>query len=87
MPAVTLAIFATLRPVVGTDQLDLEDVDTVEAALRHDARLWDAVMPGGQLAPGTIVLVNGTNIHHLQGLTTPLQDGDRVSVFPAVGGG
>ncbi len=87
MPAVTLAIFATLRPVAGTDRLDLEDVDTVEAALRSEPRLWDAVVPGGQLAPGAIVLVNGTNVHHLQGLATPLEEGDRVSVFPAVGGG
>ena len=83
----TLAIFATLRQVAGTDHHDLDDVDTVGAALQHNARLWDAVVPDGELVPGTIVLVNGPNIHHLQGLATPLQDGDRVSVFPAVGGG
>jgi len=87
MAAVTLAIFATLRQVAGTAHLDLDDVGTVGAALRRNADLWEAVAPDGELVPGAIVLVDGTNIHHLQGLATPLQDGDRVSVFPAVGGG
>jgi molybdopterin synthase sulfur carrier subunit len=87
MAAVTVGIFASLRRVVGTSQLDLQGVDSVRTALTSDERLGDAVLPGGSLAEGHIVLVNGRNIHHLQGLDTALADGDRVAVFPAVGGG
>ncbi len=87
MAVVTVGIFATLRRFVGTAQLELRGVDTVRAALTSDPRLGEAVLPDGALAAGCIVLVNGDNIHHLQGLDTALCDGDRVAVFPAVGGG
>jgi molybdopterin synthase sulfur carrier subunit len=33
------------------------------------------------------VLKNGREVLHLDGLDTPLDDGDRVSVFPPVAGG
>lgn len=33
------------------------------------------------------IYVNGKNVRHLQGLETALNDGDEVSVLPAVSGG
>ncbi len=39
------------------------------------------------LITGTIILVNGKNVHHLQKLNTIVQDGDLVSLFPPGGGG
>ncbi len=36
---------------------------------------------------GTIILVNGHNVHHLQQLETEVKDGDVVSLFPPGGGG
>ena len=87
MAAVTVGIFATLRRVVGTESLELDDVATVRAALTSHEQLGDAVLPDGALAEGCIVLVNGQNIHPRQGRDTALADGDRVAVFPAVGGG
>lgn len=36
---------------------------------------------------GTIILVNGKNIHHLQKLDTIVNDGDIISLFPPGGGG
>jgi molybdopterin synthase sulfur carrier subunit len=39
------------------------------------------------LKEGTIILVNGKNIFHLQLLDTVVDNGDVVSVFPPAGGG
>ncbi|PLX91835.1 MAG: MoaD/ThiS family protein [Desulfuromonas sp.] len=41
----------------------------------------------GGLHPGTIILVNRRNIHHLQGLQTPVNDQDVVAMFPPGAGG
>lgn len=41
----------------------------------------------GTLRHELSIYVNGENIRFLQGLDTPLQDGDEVSIIPAVAGG
>lgn len=33
------------------------------------------------------IYVNGENVKYLQGVSTPLKDGDEVSIVPAVAGG
>ncbi len=40
-----------------------------------------------KIIPGTIILINGHNILHLNGLDTVTYDGDTVSLFPPGGGG
>ena len=41
----------------------------------------------GKLIPGTIILVDRHNIHHLGGLATPIPDGATVALFPPGAGG
>jgi MoaD family protein len=41
----------------------------------------------GQLRRYIKILVNGRGLHVLQGLNTPLSDGDVVAIFPPVAGG
>jgi len=41
----------------------------------------------GELHAGTIILVNRRNILHLEGLDTPVEDGDLVAFFPPGAGG
>lgn len=41
----------------------------------------------GRLARFVSALVNGTSIQFLNGLATPLSDGDRLTLLPPVGGG
>ncbi len=41
----------------------------------------------GQLRRYIKVLVNGRGLHVLQGLNTPLSDGDVIALFPPVAGG
>ena len=42
---------------------------------------------GGKLSDTMIILVNGRNILHLNGVQTPLNPDDVVAVFPMVAGG
>jgi molybdopterin synthase sulfur carrier subunit len=41
----------------------------------------------GTIARGTIILVNGKNIFHLNKLETKVSDGDIVTLFPPSAGG
>ncbi|MEA3545824.1 MAG: MoaD family protein [Thermodesulfobacteriota bacterium] len=36
---------------------------------------------------GTIIMINRRNIHHLEKLETPVQDGDVIALFPPGAGG
>src|SRR5437867_13151146 len=71
----------------------------VEAAGRSVRALLDALertYPGirqqlcdetGEVRSFINVFVNGTEIRQLEGLSTPLQDADEVSIIPAMAGG
>jgi sulfur-carrier protein len=41
----------------------------------------------GALRPHVNVFVNGESIRHLDGLATPVRDGDELWIIPAVSGG
>ena len=41
----------------------------------------------GSIARGTIILVNGKNIFHIDKLETEVSDGDLVTLFPPSAGG
>ncbi|MEA3363624.1 MAG: MoaD/ThiS family protein, partial [Thermodesulfobacteriota bacterium] len=36
----------------------------------------------GEMFPGTIIMINRRNIHHLEKLETPVQDDDVIALFP-----
>jgi len=41
----------------------------------------------GELIPGTIIMINRRNIHHLKKLATTVKDGDVIALFPPGAGG
>ena len=45
------------------------------------------LLKDGELLSNAIVLVNGRNVHHLQGLDTAVKDSDEIALFPPGGGG
>lgn len=88
-------IFATLRLKTGIGAVPYARVrgnDTVRDVVRWlDERLGVAaydelIDEHGAIRPGTMLLLDGKNVHHLQGLDTPLS-GARLDVFPPSGGG
>ncbi len=92
MSRVTVQIPPPLRPFADDAAELAVDGDTVGEAL---ARLGDGraallariLTPEGELRPYVNVFVGERNARRLDGLATPLADGDVIAVIPAVAGG
>jgi molybdopterin synthase sulfur carrier subunit len=87
-------VFSTLRPLVGAKELDFEAEagdtvrDVLEALIAAHPSLGERVLDDDGDVQGSIhVLVNGRSISFLDGLETIVGDGDRLAIFPAIGGG
>ncbi len=86
--------YADLRNVVGGTTVDVpvEEICTTGAVMRRLAaaypalseKLWNAE---GAWTGYVTVLINGRHMQYLQGLETPLQPTDQISMFPPIGGG
>lgn len=81
-----------LRPTVGGERIVVGDGSTLRELIHN----IDARHPGfaGQLLEGdgsqrrfVNIYVNDEDIRYLKGLDTPVQEGDVVSILPAVAGG
>ena len=89
---VTIAIPSPLRPLAGNQAEIRLDAATVAAALgelgaKYPAlkeRLLDA---NGKLRRYVNVFKNEDDVRAAQGLDTPLVDGDKLAIVPAIAGG
>ena len=90
---IELRFFATFREAAGgkTVEATFADASTVGDVLRELEDEYEGMagrlVVDGELAPQINVLKNGREVLHLDVLDTPLDDGDRLSVFPPVAGG
>jgi MoaD family protein len=90
--SVTVKIPTQLRSVTGGDaEATVDDVTTVGEVLdglyeRYDG-LRDRIAEDGDLRRFVNVYVAGEDIRFLDGLETPVEDGDEVTILPAVAGG
>lgn len=96
--AITIKLFATLQLKVGIREIVYdgpvltvgEMIDWLQRRVAEQGRDVDVIRElledDGRIRPGTILLVDGRNVHHVQGLNTPV-DGSVLSVFPPAGGG
>ncbi|WP_128906442.1 ubiquitin-like small modifier protein 1 [Halorubrum amylolyticum] len=88
-----LRFFATFREAAGrkTVAAEFADGSTVGDVLRELEAEYEGMngrlIVDGGLAPQINVLKNGREVLHLDELDTPLDDDDRLSVFPPVAGG
>ena len=89
--AVTVKIPTQLRAVTGGEgELEVEGT-TVGEALdavfdQHDG-LRDRITQDGDLRRFVNVYVSGEDIRFQEGLETPINEGDEVTILPAVAGG
>ena len=86
-------LFADLAEIAGDRVVDVDATvgDTVGDALddllsAHPA-LRDRILDDGEVADHINVLRNGRNVHHEDGLSTTLEAGDELALFPPVSGG
>jgi len=93
---ITLHTILGLQQVVGQrlTELDLPHGSTVEDFLTYmkerwgdklSARLFDP--DSGAVLPYVRIMVNGQTIQLLEGMETPLKEGDEVLILPPVSGG
>lgn len=90
--AVTVRIPTTLRPLSGgAAQVSVEGATLSEviAALEtaHAGFAERLLDDAGQLRKFVNVFVADDDVRYLDGLATPVRDGDTVSIIPAVAGG
>lgn len=90
--AVTVRIPTTMRPLSG----GASTVQVEGATLREVLQALDAAHPGfgdrlfddsGALRKFVNVFVADDDVRYLDGLGTPVPDGETVSIIPAVAGG
>lgn len=85
--------FATFREITRENSCFLSDPPATVGELldvlsrRYGSTFRNAVYEDGGLSPFLILLVNGRNVRHADGLATPLSAEDVISVFPMVAGG
>ena len=90
--SVTVKIPTQLRSVTGGEtEATVDDAATVGDVLdglyeRYDG-LRDRIADGGDLRRFVNVYVDGEDIRFLDGLDTAVEDGDEVTILPAVAGG
>jgi molybdopterin synthase sulfur carrier subunit len=89
-----IKFFATIREHTRAREIDVaaQGCGDVRDLMRHLCSLYgrelcSLLLEDGKLGSKIIVLVNGRNVVHLQGLDTPLEKDDEISIFPVVAGG
>ncbi len=90
---VRVRFFATLRLALGVAFIDVELSKPTKirellrgVSSRLGVNIEEKLLENGRLRRGTMLLVNGKNVIHLDGLDTIVEEGE-ISVFPPAGGG
>jgi molybdopterin synthase sulfur carrier subunit len=87
-------LFATIRLKLGIPEvfINIEAPITIMELLELinkevEADVISELVKDGKIINGTIILINGKNIHHLDKLKTMLAADSKVEIFPPVAGG
>lgn len=85
--------FADIRKLTGnTKELKNIHASNVRELIeilckKYGSKFKSKVFPQNQLSDEIIILVNGIHISHLDGIDTPLNQNDVISIFPMIFGG
>ena len=83
---------AMLRPTVGGERVVAAEGTTLRELIRNvDARhpgfAAQLVVPDGEQRTFVNIYINDEDVRYLQGLDTAVEEGDVISILPAVAGG
>ena len=93
---VTLHTILGLKEVIGQrlTEIELPYGSTIDGCLTYMRRRWGDELStrlfhpdSGALLPYVRIMVNGQTIDFLEGMETPLKEGDEVLILPPVSGG
>jgi molybdopterin synthase sulfur carrier subunit len=90
--SIELRFFATFREAVGSKTIsreyDAATVGDVLVALESEFEgLAGQILEDEEVQPQVNVLLNGRDVVHEQGIDTPVEPDDTLSIFPPVAGG
>lgn len=84
-------LFANYRETAGVKDVELDSVKTVQDIITELTSRYPGLsallFQDGELKRYVNILVNGTGFKDLDGLSTPVHDGDEIKLFPPVSGG
>jgi molybdopterin converting factor small subunit len=92
MTTVTVRIPTPLRSYTqGADELRAEGATVAEVmrtlGAAHDGLLARVLTPAGEPRQFVNIYLGSRNVRTLQGMATPVSEGDVISIVPAVAGG
>lgn len=85
-----------IKDVIGQrlTEIELPDGSTIEDFLKYVRERWGEELSARLFHPNSVdvlpfvrVMINGQTIEFLEGMATPLKDGDEVLILPPVSGG
>ncbi|MBT4576563.1 MAG: MoaD family protein [Candidatus Cloacimonetes bacterium] len=90
---IKIKFYSLLRTFIEQNEIDIIADNTsiynviikIEELTNKDLR--SELVEDHEIISGTIILVNGRNIFHLDKLNTVIKDGDNIDIFPPGGGG
>ncbi len=90
---INVKFYSLLRKFIGCKEIEvhakkisiLELIKKISRKVEKD--LTNKLTQDKKLITGTIILLNGRNIHYLDKLNTIVSDGDNINIFPPGGGG
>ena len=91
---VKIKFYSLIRMKLGINEVEIEadSASIYELILKVEKQiekkfLDQLIDAERQILPGTMILINGRNIYHLDKINSIVQDGDEISIFPPGGGG
>lgn len=84
--------FATYRTITACSETNIK-AESIGQLLHEVCESWPDLRQklldenGTEIGPDAIVMVDGRNVMHLQGMDTPLSEENTVALFPLVAGG
>ncbi|NJE10434.1 ubiquitin-like small modifier protein 1 [Thermococcus sp. MAR1] len=91
-----IKFYATFREMVGRKEVEVHGVKTVRELIEYLSKHYSPEIKKQLLETERVnedkpvdgmILVNGHNVLHLNGLDTELKEDDEVHIFPPAGGG